>query len=127
MGSPDFLQFRSGKSSVTTVTIRANEDCTYLLWPIENLTHYFETSEDGPRLSQMLDILLGADVASKLFDVDAAFGSPNGLLNRKQTLMISPPFSSKNDSQNHSQSSLDHSIETGAIQMVDLGTVQLYH
>ena len=104
----------SANNYTVPVTIRAITDCRYICWPVENLQEYF-TSPDGLSVSQRLDVLCGADVAVKLFQLDTmvsraetitskVFRSPTGIGSvRKRSIEhhsieLSPLNSDKNSS-----------------------------
>lgn len=71
LDSPQWMNhLRRGNDDATDVflvTLRANEDCKYVMWPIEALE---ELCEEHPRFRTYLESVVGFDVARKMLATD---------------------------------------------------------
>ena len=65
--SPQWISRHRVPNQRFLVTLRAAEDCRYIMWPMEALEKLFETH---PQFKTYLECVVGCDVAEKLMHLD---------------------------------------------------------
>ncbi len=65
--SPQWISRNRVPDQVFLVTLRATEDCRYIMWPMEALETLFESH---PQFKTYLECVVGCDVAEKLMHLD---------------------------------------------------------
>lgn len=65
--SPQWISRNRAPDQVFLVTLRAAEDCRFIMWPMETLEKLFKTH---PHFKTHLECVVGCDVAEKLMQLD---------------------------------------------------------
>ena len=88
--SPQWITRRRNPNQTFLVTLRAAEDCRYVMWPMEALENLLTKY---PQFQTYLDGVVGCDVAAKLLDVDASIGDDSYSLPVPHLQLVPPPLS----------------------------------